>query len=178
MWYGESEKIVKEIFTRYRNLCKHSKIKPLLLFNEADGLFSKRKDISTGRSVDQTENTIQNIILEEMEKLDGILVATTNLADNLDSAFERCFLFKIRLEKPDTKAKSLIWMSKLPSLSREEALSLAENYDFSGGEIDNIVRKSEMKEILDGTALTIASLKEFCSEEKMSLNKSRAKIGF
>lgn len=178
MWYGESEKIVKEIFTRYRNLCKRSKIKPILLFNEADGLFSKRKDISTGRSVDQTENTIQNIILEEMEKLDGILVATTNLADNLDAAFERRFLFKIRLEKPDTKAKSLIWMSKLPSLSREDALSLAESYDFSGGEIDNIVRKSEMKEILDGTAPTIASLREFCSEEKMSLNKSRAKIGF
>ena len=178
MWYGESEKIVKEIFTRYRNLCKRSKIKPILLFNEADGLFSKRKDISTGRSVDQTENTIQNIILEEMEKLDGILVATTNLADNLDAAFERRFLFKIRLEKPDTKAKSLIWMSKLPSLSREDALSLAESYDFSGGEIDNIVHKSEMKEILDGTAPTIASLREFCSEEKMSLNKSRAKIGF
>lgn len=178
MWYGESEKIVKEIFTRYRNLCKRSKIKPILLFNEADGLFSKRKDISTGRSVDQTENTIQNIILEEMEKLDGILVATTNLADNLDATFERRFLFKIRLEKPDTKAKSLIWMSKLPSLSREDALSLAESYDFSGGEIDNIVRKSEMKEILDGTAPTIASLREFCSEEKMSLNKSRAKIGF
>lgn len=97
MWYGESEKIVKEIFTRYRNQCKRSKIKPILLFNEADGLFSKRKDISSGSSVDQTENTIQNILLEEMEKLDGILVATTNLASNLDSAFERRFLFKIKL---------------------------------------------------------------------------------
>ena len=30
------------------------------------------------------------------EKLDGILIATTNLCDNLDSAFDRRFLFKIR----------------------------------------------------------------------------------
>lgn len=39
MWYGESEKIVKDIFNRYRKLCKRSKLKPILLFNEADAIF-------------------------------------------------------------------------------------------------------------------------------------------
>ena len=69
-------------------LCK---VKPILLFNEADAVFSKRKDVNNG-NVAQTENAIQNIILEEMENLDGILIATTNLADNLDGAFERRFV--------------------------------------------------------------------------------------
>lgn len=177
MWYGESEKIVKGIFTRYRNACKRSKIKPILLFNEADGLFSKRKDISSGSSVDQTENTIQNILLEEMEKLDGILVATTNLADNLDAAFERRFLFKIKLEKPAVDAKRRIWMDKLQWLDYDDAARLAASYDFSGGEIDNIVRKATMQEVLDGSKPDIDSIVRLCREERMCEQTCR-KIGF
>ena len=176
MWYGESEKIVKEIFTRYRNLCKRRKIKPILLFNEADGLFSKRKDSGSGSSVDQTENTIQNIILEEMENLDGILIATTNLAGNLDSAFERRFLFKIRLDKPAREAKMRIWQSKIPALSGTDAARLAADYDFSGGEIDNIVRKATMQEVLTGNAPSIEFISSLCSEEK--IGRQRSKIGF
>lgn len=176
MWYGESEKIVKEIFTRYRNQCKRSTLKPILLFNEADGLFSKRKDIGSGSSVDKTENTIQNIILEEMENLDGILIATTNLAENLDSAFERRFLFKIRLDKPAREAKMRIWQSKLPALSGDDAAMLAAGYDFSGGEIDNIVRKATMQEVLTGCAPSIDFISNLCSEEK--IGRQRAKIGF
>ncbi len=78
-----------------------------LLFNEADGVFGKRKD-NPSSNVTQTEIAIQNIILEEMEKLDGILFATTNLTDNLDKAFERRFLFKIRFDKPTLEAKTNI----------------------------------------------------------------------
>lgn len=95
MWFGESEKRIKEVFTKYERICKHSKIKPILLFNEADAVFGKRKEVGSS-NIDQTENAIQNIILEEMEKLEGILIATTNLATNLDAAFERRFLFKVR----------------------------------------------------------------------------------
>lgn len=180
MWYGESEKIVKNIFTRYRNQCKRSSIKPILLFNEADGLFSKRKDISRGSSVDQTENTIQNILLEEMEKLDGILIATTNLATNLDSAFERRFLFKIELGKPSVEAKRKIWMDKLPSLTEDDADMLSGTFDFSGGEIDNIVRKATMQEILEGTVPDIVTMMQLCREEKFSRNSKETtrKIGF
>lgn len=177
MWYGESEKIVKGIFTRYRNLCKRSTIKPILLFNEADGLFSRRKDISAGSAVDQTENTIQNILLEEMEKLDGILVATTNLEGNLDAAFERRFLFKIKLGKPGLEAKRNIWQDKMPSLSSGQAGQLASAYDFSGGEIDNIVRKVTLQEVLDGTAPDFVSLERLCAEEKIG-RSGRVKVGF
>ena len=176
MWYGESEKIVKKIFTRYKRLCKHSGIKPILLFNEADAIFSKRRDISGGRSVDQTENTIQNIILEEMEGLEGILVATTNLADNLDKAFERRFLFKIRFSRPTVEAKRNIWLDKMPVLSAEEADALASCYDFSGGEIDNIVRKATMLEVIDGTVPTASDIIRLCDEEKIGRRQSR--IGF
>ena len=176
MWYGESEKIVKDIFTRYKRLCRRSPIKPILLFNEADAIFSKRKAVGSGGSIDQTENTIQNIILEEMEKLEGILIATTNLADNLDRAFERRFLFKIRFEKPSVEVKRSIWLDKLPGLSPDDAARLASEYDFSGGEIDNVVRKATMMEVLDGTPPSIETIAGLCGEEK--IGKERTRIGF
>lgn len=175
-WFGESEKLIKKVFTDYRRLCEKSKICPILLFNEADAVFSKRKDAGSS-SVAQTENAIQNIILEEMEKLDGILIATTNLADNLDRAFERRFLFKIRFDKPTIEAKTSIWMNKLPDLSAEDAHTLASNYDFSGGQIDNITRKALMQEIIKGDKPTLNNLVTICCEENISRNSHR-KIGY
>ena len=176
MWFGESEKIVKSIFTDYGKMCKDEKLKPILLFNEADALFSKRKNVDSS-NVAQTENAIQNIILEELEKLDGILIATTNLADNLDSAFERRFIFKIRFDKPTIKAKQNIWQNKLAWLSQEQSLKLASDYDFSGGEIDNIVRKIVMDEVISGTRPNFDFIIEQCQNERLT-GKGRAKIGF
>lgn len=178
MWYGESEKIVKQIFTRYRSICKHSAQKPILLFNEADALFSTRQNLTGRGSIDQTENAIQNIILEEMETLDGILIATTNLVDNLDKAFERRFLFKIRFDKPSVEAKRNIWLDKLPVLTDEQATRLAATYNFSGGEIDNIVRKVTLTEVVDGTAPSWENLIRICNEEKIGRGGSSGKIGF
>ena len=175
-WFGESEKLIKGVFTKYHHLCEKSKIKPILLFNEADAVFSKRKD-SNSSNVAQTENAIQNIILEEMEKLDGILIATTNLADNLDHAFERRFLFKVKYDNPTIEAKKNIWLNKLPRLSESEAEQLAAAYDFSGGQIDNIVRKSLMEEVIKGECPTLPSLMAMCAQEKISGN-NRTKVGF
>ncbi len=174
-WFGESEKIIKAVFKKYRKLCQRSKVKPILLFNEADAVFSKRKDANSS-NVAQTENAIQNIILEEMENLDGILIATTNMADNLDGAFERRFLFKVRFDKPITESKKNIWRDKLPDITDAEATELATNFDFSGGEIDNIVRKATMHEVISGTSLTIENLKTLCNEEKIA--SKNAKVGF
>ena len=176
MWYGESEKIVKGIFERYKRLCRRSPLKPILLFNEADAIFSKRRNIANGRSTDQTENTIQNIILEEMETLDGILIATTNLADNLDKAFERRFLFKICFAKPSAETKCRIWLDKLSGLSEAEAGTLAAKFDFSGGEIDNIVRKLTLMEVIEGQVPPFASILQLCEEEK--IGRQHTPIGF
>lgn len=179
-WYGESQKLVKRIFTDYRQLCEKEKLKPILLFNEADALLSNRQNINStsgSTSVAQTENAIQNIILEEMEKLDGILIATTNLIYNLDSAFERRFLFKIRFNNPTVEAKQSIWKSKLSWLSENESRTLAEQYNFSGGEIDNIVRKVIMEEVLSGIHPDMQFVEELCRYEKIG-NKETSFIGF
>ena len=179
-WYGESQKLVKRIFTNYSSMCEKEKRKPILLFNEADALLSSRQNInhvSGSTSVAQTENAIQNIILEEMEKLDGILIATTNLIDNLDGAFERRFLFKIKFGQPTVEAKQSIWKSKLEWLPDEDCRTLATKFDFSGGEIDNIIRKITMSEVLDGVRPDLACIEELCRNEKIGGSKSEG-IGF
>src|SRR5690606_22400642 len=115
-----------------KSYAKNCLLKPILLFNEADAIIGKRKEIGSS-NVDQTENTIQNILLEELEGFDGIFLATTNLVKNLDAAFDRRFLFKIEFHKPETSIKAKIWNSKMPVLTEDECKMLASRFDFSGG---------------------------------------------
>lgn len=175
MWFGESEKIIKRIFSDYKTFAKECKQTPILFFNEADAIISKRKEIGNS-NVGQTENAIQNILLEELENFEGILIATTNLANNLDTAFERRFLFKVQFQKPDISIRSRIWKSKMPTLTQSDCNLLAENFEFSGGQIDNVLRKNEIHEIIHGEKVTVNKLMAFCSEE--TLLQNRTTIGF
>lgn len=176
-WYGDTQKIVKGVFDNYREICKGQALKPILFFNEADALFGKRREVEGDSSVVETENSIQNIILEEMEHLDGILVATTNMMRNFDSAFSRRFLFKIKFDLPTLEAKKSIWKSKLDWLTDVQAERLASKFALSGGEIDNIVRKSLMEEVLNAQRPDMEALEAWCKEEKPD-SCGTAKIGF
>ena len=178
MWFGESEKCIKGIFDRYQGMAKFGSKIPILFFNEADAILGKRRELSQTRSgPDQTENAIQNIILQEMENLKGILIATTNLTINLDKAFERRFLYKIDFEKPDTVSKRMIWQSLIPDLPEEDALQLASKFDFSGGQIENISRKRAVEFVLSGTEPSLERLITFCQEEQL-IKDTAFRIGF
>ena len=177
MWVGESEKNIKQVFDHYRNKVKESKITPILLFNEADAIIGKRQE-GAERAVDKMENSIQNIILQEMETLDGILIATTNLAQNMDKAFERRFLYKIKFEKPTLEARMSIWHEMIPTLKEEESHILASKYDFSGGQIENIARHYTIGNILHGEAQNVVEeLSVYCESERLETGQKR-KIGF
>ena len=176
-WVGESEKNIKEVFARYRECVQRGGAIPILLFNEADAIFGIRSE-GAGSAVDKMENSIQNIILQEMEDLDGILMATTNLTANLDKAFERRFLYKIRFEKPSVEARSCIWRKMIPELTEGEATELATEFDFSGGQIENIARKKTVKALISGERPTISDIRDYCREENIEETSTRRKIGF
>lgn len=177
-YVGDSEKQVKKLFNDYREIVESNEVTPILLFNEADGILGKRKQ-GAENAVDKMENTVQNIILQEMEKLNGIMIATTNLTCNFDSAFERRFLYKIKYEKPDKTVRAHIWHSMINELPDEQVNELATDYDFSGGEIENIARKQKVEYILSGENVTIGQLREFCDSEKIAGDKGAyRKVGF
>ncbi len=172
-WVGESEKNIKSIFDRYRNICRSSELAPILLFNEADAVLGVRME-GAAKAVDKMENSIQNIILQEMESLEGIMIATTNLTSNLDKAFERRFLYKVRYEKPTADARAQIWKAMLPALSDNDAQQLAAESDLSGGEIENIVRKHSVAAILSGNeTIDLADLRKLCKTERLSPTRTR-----
>lgn len=176
-WVGESEQNMKKLFDRYRNICKDSALAPILLFNEADAILGVRMEGAT-RAVDKMENSIQNIILQEMESLEGIMIATTNLTGNLDKAFERRFLYKVQFSRPTVEARSQIWQAMLPSLTENDAKALASQFDLSGGEIENITRKYTVNAILSGQdGIDLQSIIEICRNERIS-DSVKAKIGF
>jgi len=176
-WVGESEKNIKALFDRYREQVKRAKVTPILLFNEADAIIGIRKN-GAQSAVDKMENSLQNIILQEMETLDGIMIATTNLQQNLDSAFERRFLYKIKFEKPTEEARVHIWHEMIPDLSDMDVQTLASRYDFSGGQIENIARHYMIDSILhDKREDALSMLISHCDHERIDEKTSR-KIGF
>ena len=177
MWYGESQKLVKKIFTDYYEAKEKEKRCPILLFNEADAIIGKRK-VGGNASTSETENAIQNILLEELENFKGILFATSNLVMNLDTAFERRFLFKVKYAKPSLQNAAAIWKIKLPNITKEQAMELAKNFPFSGGEIDNIVRKYIMENVLHGQRPSFETIISFCNQEKWEASTMGNKIGY
>ena len=176
-WVGESEKNFKSLFSRYRQLVLNSKNAPILLFNEADAIFGKRQS-GAERAVDKMENSLQNILLQEMEDLQGILIATTNLTESLDKAFERRFLYKIKFNKPSVAVKCQIWKSMIPELTETDAQLLSSKYEFSGGQIENIVRKRTIQSILTGTNIGMTDILSFCGEEELGSKGTKRVIGF
>ena len=177
MWVGESEKNIKEIFDKYRVKVDKATIAPILLFNEADAVIGKRQE-GAESAVDKMENSIQNIILQEMENLKGILIATTNLAQNMDKAFERRFLYKIKFNKPTLDARIHIWKTMLPDLPEADIKALAERYDFSGGQIENVARHYAIDTVLHGDEpVSLEKLIAHCDGERLEQKESR-RIGF
>ena len=149
---------------------------PILFFNEADAIINKRTE-NVERSVDKMDNAMQNIILQEIEDLEGILIATTNLTANLDKAFERRFIFKVEFCKPDTEVKTKIWSSMLNDISIDDARQLASRFDFSGGQIENIARKRTVDYILTGKIASLDEIEGYCRAELLN-GKERRHIGF
>ena len=177
--WGEDEKNIKKIFDSYRSLVEKSEVTPILLFNESDAVINKRTELGQfNRAIDKSENTVQNILLQEMENLTGILIATTNLTRNMDAAFERRFLYRINFEKPTAESRKEIWKMLMPELSAELCQELSQKYELSGGQIENIIRKTEVNRVLNDDVLSLAVLRQYCKEEAQSSIDTSKKIGF
>lgn len=174
MWYGKSEQLVKNAFDEYKSICEDKPVIPIMFINEADGLLGKRLDVE--RSIDQTSNTIQNILLDEIEKLEGIFICTTNLIQNLDHAFDRRFLFKIKFDLPDKTVQAKLWDYYFnKQLSKNEIEKLTQQYFFSPAQIANIAHKVAIQEVL-GEKISLEVIHKIGSAER--LMKTSKKVGF
>lgn len=175
MWVGESEKNIERIFADYREKLSQSELAPILLFNEADAIFSKRH-VGVNSEVEQMANTMQNILLQNMENFEGILIATTNLADNFDPAFHRRFLYRIEFKSPSAEVRKQIWRSMLPDMDESNIKAMAERFSISGGQIENAVRKMMIESILKGCPLNTDEVIAICEDEVQKKRVSLKKL--
>lgn len=177
-WVGDSERNVRELFKSYRKAVHDCEMAPIMVWNEVDAIFGKRRKVEN--AVDKMENAMQNVILQELENLEGILIATTNFSikDGFDSAFERRFIIKVRFDMPEVDTRAKIWSSMFgDELSQGDAVTLATEFDFTGGVVENINRKSTVDYILTGQRPTLKSIRELCLAEKTEENVKKP-IGF
>jgi len=142
MWFGGSEKNLVACFRQAQ------KDKLMLLFDEADALITQRARASLGIT-GGTEHRLKNIFLSEIERFEGVVVLTTNLAEYLDPALERRLNLRIVFPLPDADARAKIWEKFLAGfeiLAEDvDYAELAELFPMSGGYIKNAVEKSMRK---------------------------------
>ncbi len=146
-YIGESEKNVRNIFDSYKELCQKTKTKPLLLLNEADQFLSSRS-VGANSSADKMHNQMQNIFLEQIEKFEGVLVATTNLLESIDPAFSRRFDYKIEFSKPDFKQRLELWRKMLPEnalYSEDFDIKSLANFPLSGGQMNVVLKNTALR---------------------------------
>jgi len=181
MYVGESEKNVRKIFDDFKTLSKRAKVEPILLLNEADQFLSSRSE-GQGSSADKMHNQMQNIFLEQIEKFEGILIATTNLLDNIDKAFSRRFNYKIEFKKPGRKQRLRLWQYMLPeNADYEDDFEISEltKYDLTGGQINLIIRNTAYRvAIRDESLFTMQDFIEEISQELGSSFDSGLSMGF
>ena len=139
-WIGETEKNIRRVFNLYREAWQKSKEPIILLINEADGLMNKRVSVNT--SNDAFANQAQTELLEQLEKFDGILIATTNLLGNIDTAFHRRFLFKTEIHAPDEMSRSnYLKSSVIYPLLNSSQIAMLNSISFTIADLKNMEQK-------------------------------------
>jgi SpoVK/Ycf46/Vps4 family AAA+-type ATPase len=140
MWIGETP---KNIVAAFRAAAEKNAV---LFFDEADAIATRRSAGAPLRA-DREANLTVNILLRELEAFNGIVIFATNLATNLDPAFERRIRTHVLFEMPGVEERARIWQlqihpQKTPLAPDVDFRKLAERYVVSGGDIKNAVIKA------------------------------------
>ena len=135
-YVGETEKNIHDLFSRL------TRAHPLvLLLGEADALFGQRVEVKT--ATDKFANLEINVLLQEMDRFEGVLILTSNLPENIDQAFRRRLLVHIQFPAPDTAQREELWRKLLPPnvpLAPDVDFAyLARCFELTGGFIRNAI---------------------------------------
>ncbi len=137
-YVGETEKNLARVFD------EAEEVHAVLLFDEADSLFSKRTAVRS--SVDRYANLEVNYLLQRMEDFEGVTILTTNFDAAFDEAFRRRIKFRISFPFPDEQHRRRLWRSMFPKaakVSRDvDWTKLARQFEMSGGHIKNAVLRA------------------------------------
>jgi len=178
MWLGETEKNLDALF---KDVAENDSV---LLFDEADALFAKRSSVLN--SNDRYANLKTDVLLSLIEKNNTFAILTTNYLENIDEAFFRRFRYILEFEKPDKRMRIKLWKTllpeKLPLSDDVDLKKLAERYEFTGGDIKNVIIKAATRRAVSIEESREVMMDDFVevSEEtiKTKTNEKTRDIGF
>jgi SpoVK/Ycf46/Vps4 family AAA+-type ATPase len=141
-YIGETAKHLAQIFARA------ARMNGVLLFDEADALFSKRTEVKD--SHDRYANADTSYLLQLLEEYRGIVILATNKKQNIGPAFIRRVRYVFEFPRPDAAERARIWRQVIEELSGDETLkrlqmtieALATTIELSGAQIKNAVLAS------------------------------------
>jgi len=149
-WVGETERNIAEIFVRARAA------RAMLLFDEADSLFGRRSANASSAN-DRYANMEVNLLLQEIERYDGITVLTTNLFGNLDEALQRRIQFRVTFPFPEPEERGNIWkMLTPPEAPLDDSVNFAQlgkEFELAGGHIKNALLRAAYRARAEGDAI-------------------------
>ena len=182
MYVGESEKNVRKIYDTFYELSEKTKSEPILLLNEADQFLGARSSGGALSGADQMHNQMQNIFLEQIENFKGMLIATTNLLENIDKAFSRRFNYKIEFKKPSKEQRVELWNLILPKEAPYEDgfdMEKLASYSLTGGQINLIVKNTAYKvAVKDEPLFRLDDFIQEITKEKDANFDSEKSMGF
>jgi SpoVK/Ycf46/Vps4 family AAA+-type ATPase len=124
----------------------------LVLFDEGDAIFGKRSETTDAR--DRYANIEVAYLLQRVETFEGFVIISTNLAANVDQAFQRRIQGMVEFVPPDRDLRLKLWQLHLP-------LSLCDGVDhdelaainMAGGGIRNVAVAAAFLASVDGTPI-------------------------
>jgi len=128
---GQTEKNIVKMFRAAR---AHEAV---LFWDEADAMFYDREMAARSWEVRDV-----NVLLQELERFDGVCILATNRKVSLDKALERRISLKVEFDRPDREMRWEIWQRLIPPkmpLSDDVDLDKLSAFDLTGGEIKNVV---------------------------------------
>lgn len=148
-YIGETEKNLTTIFEQARPDMQ------LLLFDEADSLFTKRTS-NVSKSNDRYSNMSINVLLQLVERYEGVSILTTNLKNAIDPAFERRITYKVYFPMPKKPERERLWRYMCPpDIKTAEPIDYEwlSDLELSGGEIKNAVLTAAFRAATKGVLL-------------------------
>lgn len=135
-YVGETAKKISAAFTTAR---EH---KAILFFDEADSLLSKRVDMNVNSDYANSVNQNRNVLMQELDKFDGIIVMSTNFFNNYDDAMLRRINRHVEFKLPDPGMREKLFSLHIPNLEKSKGISFTKlgkaSIGMSGGDIKNV----------------------------------------
>ncbi|MEX5301246.1 ATP-binding protein [Kocuria sabuli] len=152
---GETEKALAKVFDRAaREHC-------LLVFDEADAVFGTRTEVSDAH--DRYANQEVSYLLSRVEQHPGVVVLTSNLAANIDTAFQRRIHVMVEFPEPGPGERERLWAAvvpdRLPLAEDIDLTGFARRYPLTGAQIRDSVLDAAYLAAADGGVVTAQHLR-------------------